>query len=426
MLVNDIKHAEKLGAQAPVPSLEQRIIASILNKIRQARRAPAPTNISRTFQATENLLPARIREVKLDDCSAVMELKRRWGLGPDTSANWDKLWVRNPALRDADPGRPMGWALEAGGAIVGYIGNISSTYFYGDQLIRAVTAHGLVVEPMFRAMGVSLNASFFRQKFTDLYLGTTAIESVDRISRVFKCSQLPQPDYDTVLFWVLRPFRFAEAVAKKLNLGPYTSYCGGAFGSVAFATDKLVGRRWPRAAKSKLTVKKIQVREIGDDFDGLWNAKQKEALRLLADRRAATLRWHFDIPGDQAETAVLCCYGNRELLGYLVIRHEQGHREGPRRSIVCDLLIKQDRREVLEELFVVAYDEAKRAGSHVCEVMGFPANVREVFQQWNPYQRQFPSCPFHFKAANPEFHSTLLNEAIWYASPYDGDTTLMP
>jgi hypothetical protein len=424
--MNNIEHAEKLGAQASMPSFEQRIIASILNKIREARRAPAPTNISRTFQAAENLAPARIREVRLDDCSAVTELKRRWGLTPDTYATWDRLWVRNPALRDTDPGRPMGWALEAGGAIVGYIGNISSTYFYGDQTIRAVTGHGLVVEPMFRATGVSLNAAFFRQKSADLYLGTTAIESVDRISRVFKCNPLPQPNYDTVLFWVLRPFPFAESVAKKLNLGPYTSYCGSALGSVAVATDKLVGRRWPRVAKSKLTIKKIQVREIGDDFDALWNAKQKEGLRLLADRRAATLRWHFEIPGERAETAVLCCYGNRELLGYLVIRHEQGHRVGPQRSVVCDLLIKQDRRDVLEELFVVAYDEAKRAGSHVCEVMGFPANIREIFQQWNPYQRRFPSCPFHFKAANPEFHTTLLNEAIWYASPYDGDTTLMP
>jgi acyl-CoA synthetase (AMP-forming)/AMP-acid ligase II len=66
------------------------------------------------------------------------------------------------------------------------------------------------------------------------------------------------------------------------------------------------------------------------------------------------------------------------------------------------------------------------AGSHVCEVMGLPANIREIFQQWKPYQRRFLGCCFHFKAANPEFHTKLLNEASWYAGPYDGDTKLMP
>src|SRR5271155_1207969 len=426
MPMNNIQSPEKPEAQASMPSFEKRIIASILSKIRDARNGKAATNNSRTLPPAESLPAARIRKANLADCSAVTELKRRWGLIPDSCANWDKLWVRNPALQDIDPDRPMGWALDAGGTLVGYIGNISSTYFYGDQMILAVAGHGLVVDPGYRPTSVSLNAAFFRQKFADLYLGTTAIEAVDKISRIFKCDRLPQSDYDTVLFWVLRPFPFAEAIAKKLNLGPSTSYCGSALGSAAIATDKLVRRRWPRAAKSNLMVKKIQVREIADDFDELWNAKRKEGLRLLADRRAATLRWHFEIPDDRAVTEVLCCYGKGELQGYLVIRHEPGLGDGPRRSIVCDLLIKQDRADILEALFVVAYDEAKRAGSHVCEVKGFPANIRKIFQQWNPYERKFPACPFHFKAANPEFHKTLLNEAIWYASPYDGDTTLMP
>ncbi len=81
---------------------------------------------------------------------------------------------------------------------------------------------------------------------------------------------------------------------------------------------------------------------------------------------------------------------------------------------------------MLEALFVAAYDQAKQAGSHVFEVVGFPAQLREVLQQWNPYERKFPACPFHFKAAAPELHQALLDQAIWYASPYDGDTTLMP
>lgn len=417
---------EKADRPAPMPSLEERIIASILSKIREGRRTPAATDGARGFQTAEGLPAAKVREASLSDCSAVTELKRRWGLIPDTCENWHKLWVRNPALEQVDPRRPLGWVLDAGGMVVGYMGNISSTYYYGRKTLTAVTGHGFVVEPAYRATSLSLNAAFFRQKSVDIFLGTTAIEAVGKMSRAFKSDPLPQPNYDTALFWVLRPFPFAEAVARKLNHRPVLSHCGSVLGSVAVVTDKVLRRRWPRRAKSNLTLRKIEVCDIGDDFEELWTAKRNEDVRLLADRRPATLRWHFDIPGDRATTRVLCCYENRELMGYIVIRHEPDPGDSPRRSIICDMLIKQDRLEILEALFVAAYDEAKRAGSHIFEVIGFPPNIRKVFLQWNPYERKFPACPFYYKAADPAVHNELSNEGVWYASPYDGDSTLMP
>jgi hypothetical protein len=411
---------------APRPSLEERIVASVLNRIRE-NRGPASPSIAPRAGSSESQLPAaKLREATLADCDAVIELKRRWGLIPDPCDNWDKLWVRNPALKDADPRRPFGWVLDAAGTLVGYIGNISSTYFLGDEKVSAVTAHALVVEPAYRATSVSLNAAFFRQKFADLYLGTTAIEAVDKISRIFKCDRLPQPGYDTVLFWILRPSPFAGVIAKKLNLGQPASYCAEAIGTVALATDKVLRRRWPRLSKSNLSVTKLKVSDIGGEFDRLWNSKREEGRRLLAERSSATLRWHFEIPGDRSTIEVLACHEGGDLQGYLVVRHEPAAENGPSRSIVCDILIKRDRREVLEALFVAAYGEAKHAGSHIFEVVGFPPNLRKVLQQWNPYERKFPACPFHFKAATPEFHHALLDAATWYASPYDGDTTLMP
>jgi hypothetical protein len=407
-------------------SLEKRVVASILNKIRERRTSSGPAVGGPQVRIEKNPAPAKLRVATVADCAAIVELKRRWGLIPDPCDNWDKLWVRNPALKDVDPRRASGWVLEAAGSIVGYIGNISSTYFYGDETIRAVTAHALVVEPAYRATSVSLNAAFFRQKFADLCLGTTAIEAVDKISRIFKCDRLPQAGYDTVLFWILRPHPFADIVAKKLNLSRPASYCAGALGSLVLATDQMLRRRRPRRSNSNLTIDKIRANEVGDDFDALWDAKRREGRRMLADRSAAALRWHFDIPGDLSKIDVLSCRGNGELQGYLVVRHEPTPEDGPRRSLVCDILIREDRREVLEALFAAAYDEAKRANSHVIEVVGFPSSLRKILHQWNPYERKLPSCPFHFKAANPELHGMLLDQSVWYAGPYDGDTTLMP
>jgi hypothetical protein len=424
--MNSAHTPDRPESTAPSPSLEKRVVASILNKIRERRATSPPVEVARPLPTELSLPPAKLRTVTFSDCDAVVDLKRRWGLIPDPCENWNKLWVRNPALKDADPRRPLGWVLEAEGNLVGYVGNISSTYFYGDEVVSAVTAHALVVEAAYRATSVSLNAAFFRQKFTELYLGTTAIEAVDKISRIFKCDRLPQSDYDTVLFWILRPYPFAGVVAKKLNLNGPASYCAGALGTVALAADKMFRRRWPRLSKSNLSVSKINAREIGDEFDALWIAKRSERRRLLAERTADTLRWHFDIPGDRSAIDVLRCHENGELQGYLVVRHEPAPEDGSRRSILCDVLIRRDRREVLEALFTAAYEQAKQAGSHVIEVVGFPPNIRSVLQQWNPYERKFPSCPFHFKTANPDFQHGLLDPSVWYASPYDGDTTLMP
>ncbi len=111
-------------------------------------------------------------------------------------------------------------------------------------------------------------------------------------------------------------------ITKKLNLRQPASYCAGALGTVALATDKFLRRRWPRRSKSNLAVTKLKVSEIGGEFDRLWNSKREEGHRLLADRSSATLRWHFDIPGDRSTVEVLNCHENEELVGYLVVRHE--------------------------------------------------------------------------------------------------------
>jgi hypothetical protein len=416
---------EKQRPDGPAPSLEKRIVASILSRIRESRTDAGSTDAVR-LPVADHLPAARLRQATPDDANAVIELKRQWGLIPDPRENWDKLWRTNPALKDADPRRPIGWVLDTDHALVGYIGSVPSTYYWGDEILSAATGHALVVEPGYRATSVALNSAFFRQKYVDLYLGTTAIEAVDKISKIFKCDQLPQPDYDTVLFWILRAQPFADVVAKKLNLGKPASYVAGALGSVALAADKTLRRRWPRRSKSSLEVSAIKPSEIDDDFDQLWYAKRAERKRLLADRSAATLRWHFDIPGDRSVLEVLCCREGRDLQGYMILRHEPAPDNGPRRSIVSDIFVLQDRRDVIENLFVAAYEQSKRAGSHVFEVVGFPQSIRTVLQQWSPYERRFPACPFHFKAAGAAFHQALMDPAVWYAGPYDGDTTLMP
>jgi len=185
-------------------------------------------------------------------------------------------------------------------------------------------------------------------------------------------------------------------------------------------------RRWPRGSAKDLAVSEIKVSEIGEDFEILWKEKLGEGTRLLADRSLEFLRWHYNVPCDGAKTSVLCCRKQGQLIGYLVIRDEAGNANGLRRSLIADMLVKQDDPETLKLLIVAAYKHAGRAGSHVLELQGFPANIRRLCAQWNPYSRSFPATPFYYKGAAPAMHKALSDGALWYGTPFDGDTTLMP
>jgi hypothetical protein len=407
-------------------SIDRKIVDAILARIRTLRSAPSRSEEGSQADSTATGAPVKLREVDFSDHAAVVDLKRRFGLTPDVFENWERLWRSNPALENLQTPRPMGWVLEADGRVVGFLGNISLVYRYGDRNLSAVTANGLVVEPAYRAVSLSLIAAFYRQKSVDLFLTTTAIEAVGKIARAFKSDPLPQPDYDTIFFWVLQPHPFAQSVMKKLQIDATWLKIGAVIGSLAVSLDKVVRRRWPRRSRSSLTVRRITTAEIADEFQSLWLAKLKERTRLFADRSASSLRWHFTIPGDKGTTHFLCCYEGRELLGYAAVRTEFNPETGLKRALIADLIARQDDPKVLSILLHASYQQAKQAGSHILEAIGFPQEIRQLCSQWNPYERRLPACPFYYKATDKVLHSTLADGSAWYASPFDGDTTLIP
>jgi hypothetical protein len=412
-------------------SLQGKISGAILNMIRKRRIASAASesDLHAHSPARKAIAPARVREVQFSDFDAVAELKQRWGIAADSLENWERLWRNNPVLLGSEVERqierPMGWVLEADGAVVGYLGNISLQCRYGERTLTAVAAHGLVVEPQYRAVSLTLTAAFYRQKSVDLYLCTTAVEAVGRMALAFKSATLPQPDYDSVLFWVLEPYPFAQTLMAKLNVGPATARVGSILAALAVGTDKIIRRRGPKRSSASFTISEIAPKEMGDDFDALWAEKLKERPRLLADRRQATLRWHFEIPGDRGFARVMCCHDDGDLVGYTVLRTDTDPQTGLKKSVIADTLVLGDDPETVEALWAAAYESAKSAGSHVLEVLGFPPNIREACSEWKPYLRKYPASPYYYRAADPALHAALSYASAWYATPFDGDETLI-
>lgn len=404
-------------------SIEKKIGAAILAAIRKHRDESTLARRVQTNSAGASPA-AKVREADFSDFPAVADLKQRWNMAADSLENWERLWQRNPAFAGIPSRRPIGWVLEADGKIVGYLGSVSLLSRFRERSLSIVASHGLVVEPAYRSVGVSLVAAFYRQK-ADLYVVTSALPEVGKIARAFKSDPIPQADYDSLLFWVLRPAPFAKAVMKKLGVRLAVQDIGTLLGSLALATDTTLRRRRPSGSSADLSIQEIAIDEIGDDFQQFWIEKAKETPRLLSERSAATLRWHFEIPGDRGYARVLSCYRNGKLEGYAVVRTDVDNDNGLRTSIIADMIAKKDDPAVVRALFVAAYQHAQHAGSHVFEVQGFPSDIREICSKWRPYRRSYPACPYYYKAADPVLHKALADPMAWYACPFDGDATLI-
>lgn len=404
--------------------IQEKAAASILRVIRARRKSASASPDQLSVHPSGAPAPAKIREATFSDFDEVAALKHRGGLVADSFENWERLWRDNPALAQCERKPPIGWVLEADGVIVGYLGNISLSYHYAGRTLTAVTGHGLVVDPTYRAYAVSLVSAFYRQKFVDLYLGTSAIPEVGKIARALKCDDLPQADYSTVLFWVLRPRSFTEDLFERLRIK--AGLAGATVGpaSIAISIDKLFNKRFPRRGPAGFEASEITVGEIGNEFESLWIEKLTEDRRVLADRTPAILRWHFEIPGDKGSARVLCCRRNGKLLGYAVVRNDP-QPSGRQKSVIADILVLQDDAGVVKTLLVAAYNHAKNGGSYILELTGFPSSIRRACSLSHPYTRKYPGCPFHYKAADRNLHEALSDGAEWYASPFDGDATLI-
>jgi hypothetical protein len=367
-----------------------------------------------------------VREARVSDFPSVSALGKRHGQGPDSIENWKRLWLSNPAVRDGKaPGR-IGWVLETFGEIVGFLGCIPLLYEYeGKTLIASATCR-FAVDTAYRASSHLLMTSFLRQKDVDLLLNTTATPSAGKMMRALQATQVPQDDYETVLFWVLNAGRFSTAVSKKMGLHASVRTTVSGLGALLLKADCAVRGRKPWLQEERYGTQLRAFDELDREFDHFCSDQTHNVGRLMASRSAEVLRWHFCPPENRRPARVFCAYAGSRLVGYAVIRDDVDEKAALSRSIVADLLVEKDTPEIVRSLMVAAYKYAAENGSQVLEMMGFPSSIRDAVMPWKPYSRQYPSCPFFFKARDKEVQKKLLRESAWYASQFDGDATLWP
>ena len=412
-------------------TIGQKFAAVLLHAIRARGSSPQKDGPATGVWPRDGATGVKQRELRFNDFEAIARLRKVSGLSPDSLDNWERLWRNSPAVQFAKSSLPMGWVIEADNKIVGYLGSIPLLYHFGDRPLLAAAATGFAVEPGYHKFSRDLAAAFYGQRNIELFISTTSggkcptVEAFGSLAKALQAETLPQENYSTILFWVLDARHFADAVVWKLGATGVIRTLGGMLGSIALRAETMARRRHPRRASSKFKITEIPVSEIGDDFESLWRRKLAEKPRLLADRNPAILRWHFTLPGSRKDTNVFRCESQGRLVGYAIFRRETDP-PGLRRCTMADILVEGDDPEVTASLVARGYQLAMNYGYHTFEVLGFPKFVREVLLQGKPYSREYPFCPFLFKASDLVLHGALTNGESWYACPLDGDTTLMP
>jgi hypothetical protein len=405
-----------------IRAMPNKFAAIILKRIRA--RTEEPGGVKGEPATASPADPVSLREAQFSDFERVSAMNRSLGQGVDSLENWQRLWRDNPALAGGRTPR-IGWMLEAGGHVVGFLGSIPLECSFEGKTLTAVATCRLAVEPAYRSFTHLLVTSFFRQKDVDIFLNTTATPAAGKIMTALRAVPLPQREYGEVLFWVLRPRRFANIVLQKAGVTPGLAGVGGFAGGLALGGDVFFRGRSPKGGKRALSVKELGVEELGPEFDALWKSREKSDGRIFAKRSRETLRWHFEAPGTKKVAKVLACHGPNGLAGYAVVRHE-GTDAGMRRSLLADLMVESDDGDIVDSLIAAAHRSARQAGSDVLEVVGFPKKIRDQLRKWRPYSREFPAGPYFFKAKDRALQERLTAEGAWYAGPFDGDATLWP
>jgi hypothetical protein len=405
--------------------IENTISKAFLKKIRQRQAKEQDSNEEQTNEPVGKTAVS-IRQAEFSDYENVDRLNRKLGQGPDSPENWQRLWRENPAIKDLKaPGR-IGWVLEDSGRIVGFLGSIPLCYeFSGTPVLAAATCR-FAVEMPYRAFSHLLVMAFFRQKEYQLFIDSSATPAAAKIMAAVKAQPLPQKDYDTILFWVLNARRYSAFALRKMGAGKLTVTAGALLGKATLGVDSYRRNLRFQVPAQAYEVKEEKLSSLGKCFRDFIANIGSEKTGLLATRTPEILCWHFEPPQNRRPASLFACYQDGQMKGYLVLRLYEETHEGLRRAIVADMLIQKNDSEVLAVLLRSALRAAQESGADILEVVGFPSEIRECVSRFRPYSRKLPANPFYFKAKEKELQESLRQETVWYATPFDGDSTLWP
>ena len=365
-----------------------------------------------------------IREADFNDELSVQKLCQRNGLEGERSGQaWNWIWRQNPFVVQ---NWTIGWVLESSGNVVGFIGNIPRAYSFKGKLWIAAVARAFVVDKPYRAYSLKLISAFFQQKQADLFIFSSANKESEAVYNMARAMPIPQRDYSKNLFWVVSPRSFLFSLLRKKGIWKFYSALTSWIISPFLSVEMLFRRRWNYALAGETNIDRLSIVEMGDEFNEFWDKLQREwPDRLFSRRDREAIAWQFsNQSANTREPTLLTLRRKGELAGYLILTRVDSSQFELKRIMVTDLIVLDDDPEMIRALMKEAFLFAKQKKVTLLQMIGFPSVIREALQPLRPLTHSLPYVPFWYYAVHSDLKDELQCESVWYASTFDGDSSL--
>ena len=374
------------------------------------------------------MINASIRNAVFSDEYAVHQLCVRNNLELDEyKETWDHLWNRNKYYtQDWE----IGWIVEDSKKVVGYIGNIPRAYTFRDKIWIAGVARAFVVDEKYRKYSLQLIVKFIKQNKSDILIFSSANSDAGKVYELMHAEKIPQKKYEKDLFWIISPFNFLVSFFLKRDISAGYSYVL----SLVFAPFLLlisIYRRFLIILKIKIKIKKqkidnILVDNIPEEFDIFWNKlRDSNSDKFLAMRSATDIQWQFSKSiSVEKKPRIFIVWEDKEIKGYAIVTRQDSKKFKLERLMINDLMVINERSDLIYSLINKILFYAKSEKVSVLQIVGLPSLIREKINLFKPYERIVPYHRFWYYPKNKKLSHDLQLEESWYASTYDGDSSL--
>lgn len=342
-----------------------------------------------------------LRPARLDDYDKIRQLAFEHGLEFPEAEDWRTLWLENPLTPRYGPDSPIGWVLETpSGEIVGNFGTVRTRYkLRGDDVVAAA-GRAWIVTAAYRGFALQLLDEYFNQPGVDVFINNAvsapAVASFELFSR-----RVPLGAWESMTYWITGP---AERTV------PVTPQGRGSY--AVETSDRFDGR-----------------------FDEFWNELLRQnPARLLAERNARALAWHFNVAMRHGRLHVVTASRNRQLRAYCILtRHEHPFQlppfprrdtRGVRGMRLVDYQSIEPDVDLLPELLAAALRRCAAEGLSMLEHFGQGVPKMRAVDDRAPYRTCLTNWKFFYRAADPRLDAQLAEPARWDPSAYDGEASL--
>jgi hypothetical protein len=293
-------------------------------------------------------------------------------------------------------GLPLGWILETeNGDAIGCVGTAWSQYAFRGQSLIAAVARGWFVRAEYRGFALQLLDEYFNQHDVDLYINT-AVSLPAHPAFSSYCAPVPVGRWDCMLYW---------PIAHDADPAPRTG---------AFTTES--------------------VDEFDDRFDLFWGDLVREnPAKLLANRSAAALSWHFGSPMRKKRLRILTASRNGRMRAYCTLTRQDHafrlpaltHNDPSRISAMrlADYQSIEPEIDYLSGFIDLALRLCAKEGVNVLEQLGRDLPKMRAVDESAPECAQLENWKFYYSASDPALEATLRDPSYWDPSAYDGDAS---